>query len=132
MRIIKFRAWDRKEKEMLYSDPELSMGFNIFTGGWIGEKGDYELPHIVLMQFTGLKDKNGKEIYEGDIVRVYIPNYTGEYIMATIEFCSGCFGIRVAGNPILNNAVGQFKAFNENTEGIEVIGNVYENPELLK
>ena len=62
-----------------------------------------------LMQFTGLKDKNGKEIYEGDIVRQDYDN-----ALCEVKFISGCF------SPFKHD--GQFV----------VIGNIYENPELLK
>jgi uncharacterized phage protein (TIGR01671 family) len=57
MREIKFRAWDRKDKLWV-------AGFSIGQSGTLSELGDK-----VFMQYTGLKDKTGKEIYEGDVVR---------------------------------------------------------------
>ena len=143
-RIYKFRAWDKEYKKMLegYKHPYGHSGLwlDIETGNLThiqrGEEGVecsiHKFKNVVLMQYTGRKDKNRKGIYEGDILKVKIPNYTHDYVEAEVKFNSGCFGIEVIGNPILNNAVGQFKAFSKNTKNIEVIGNVWENPELYE
>ena len=69
---------------------------------------------FILMQFTGLLDKNGKEIYEGDI---YLPR---DGVKRIIEFKDGCFAEK-----------NSFPTFRIELGG-EVIGNIYENPELLK
>lgn len=109
-REIKFRAWDT-DGTMYYS--EINGEWNIGTFGvqcrYCGNR---------IMQYTGLKDKNGTEIYEGDIdnrkrVCEYFPNL-------------GCFGFK---NPKYApiTFLGQFIASSRNV----VIGNIYENPELL-
>lgn len=83
------------------------------------------LPDLVVMQYTGLKDKNGKEIYEGDIISYkYYRGFSGgeKEIIAKVEFIDGCFGFY--------EFVGYFNRYDLNES--KVIGNIYENPELLK
>lgn|SRR3990167_465019 len=73
-------------------------------------------------EFSGLKDRNGKEIYEGDILQI------GDHKSVTVEFHVGCFKIfkgEVAGTRVMYH-LGEF--FHE---VIEIIGNIYENTELL-
>ena len=114
MREIKFRAWVLEEEEMYYS-PEMQDwdGFD----AWLRidcEDNDIDEGSIKIMEFTGLKDKNGKEIYEGDVLSVIpymepIPNYRKQVTWIEDRF-----------------------AWNLNVVDIyEVIGNIYENPELL-
>lgn len=114
MREIKFRAWDKKNKVM----------FKIFDNV---SREDWYLPqwkesHEV-MQFTGLHDKNGKEIYEGDIVLFSTSWNQTEYhknkfgIKRVVEFAKGSFSYCMVYGDM---------------DVVEVIGNIYENPELLK
>ena len=108
MREIKFRAWDKENKKIIswedikvYEDnsPYLSDYFN------------FKNTPIILMQYTGLKDKNGKEIYEGDIVY-------STYYRHNIE---------------IEDIFTMYKWFDyPESEEFEIIGNIYENPELLK
>lgn len=116
-RPIKFRAWRKYLKEMDYNPSVSNSGVEDFDINDIGRDEDQ-----ILMQFTGLLDKNGKEIYEGDLVK------TGKY-----------GGIVRWENKLsrfeLSDKFDAREAYVSLTEPIarksEVIGNVYENPELL-
>jgi uncharacterized phage protein (TIGR01671 family) len=71
-----------------------------------------------LMQFTGLFDKNGKEIYEGDILKIFNKNYE-------VKFNISVSGMKVDyGYPVIHNGPAP--------HWVEVIGNIYENKDLLK
>ena len=119
MRELKFRAWHPGEKKMRYGVGTDGYGGIVLDTEYMGLKplkGE-----AILMQYTELKDKNGKEIYEGDIVRGFC---TGNY-PAVIECDApdGGYNIR--------ERDGEYMEIDSNTR-IEVIGNIHENPELLK
>jgi hypothetical protein len=108
MREIKFRAWDG-DKKIITQPQDLSCCRSSWS--WLGLK---DMP---LMQYTGLKDKNGKEIYEGDICFIdNIQNF--EVIWSRIGFW-------------FKREDGELFVLTPQNAWIEVIGNIYENPELL-
>ena len=114
-RIIKFRAWDKENKIMAYDNDILIYGvhsLNFAINKW---QQDYEL-----MQFTGLMDKDGKEIYEGDFYK----NVKGGIKIIKYENFGFEFDDEGIGFDILHD-VKEKKAYGE------VIGNIYENKELL-
>ena len=126
-REIKFRAWDGVEM-WPYAMPTLDhTKINISKqedGSW--NRYVYFIK-CILMQYTGLKDKNGVEIYEGDIIEINHPfrrrKYTGDVVFSDGQFNGK--GFYFSHYDIPNNC------FSEGIEYLTVIGNIYQNPELL-
>lgn len=114
-REIKFRIWNPEQKLMTIESLCSYMGFHGIVYNLVGCNN----PDNVWMQFTGLTDKNGKECYEGDIIKWQYLSYKEpcitkvEYIDALGEFC------------ITPDDRGEREPF-------EIIGNIYQNPELIK
>jgi uncharacterized phage protein (TIGR01671 family) len=157
MREIKFRAWDKVDevmREVLKIDFDLKVVWLLKYVN--GEKRAYELEFddIELMQFTGLHDKNGKEIYEGDIVKHSYPagfttykvcfgeydngmdyedndSGVGWYLMVVFEhYYVEKWKERAYDKYFKNGEVMGILTYIP--EQLEVIGNIYENKELLK
>ena len=123
MREIKFRAWDKESEQMIPNDfvnKEASafVVYNEIAQEWISDEKDF-----ILMQFTGLLDKNSKEIYEGDIVQYFDTAFAPREIFS-IDFVNGMFYLKSAEDEEYNSDM--------NTAPLEVIGNIYENKNLLK
>lgn len=153
-RVIKFRAWIDKDDRagamvylplagLQYFDFEgsyaLSFAVDGYDGFWAHECYDGIKPEYKLMQFTGLHDKNGKEIYEGDI-------FGAEDECLVILWSDGWakFQVHIYGFDTYHNEGGGEEVNTKRTvlstddiepfelEQYEIIGNIYENPELLK
>lgn len=135
MREIKFRAWDKEEKQM-----GNVLGFYLQENGWVDievleerddsdmkdkEYDDVEwrarLKYVDLMQYTGLKDKNGKKIYEGDILQI------GSELVETVTWVDETTWN--ADKCPVNGWVNHESIYKQKPE---IIGNIYSNPELLK
>ena len=107
-REIKFRAWVEKDKSMIFHREVIERAHLQFEG---------KLNHNdIVMQFTGLQDQNGKDIYEGDILSVPRLENTRHQVRMVIEW---------------ENENSRFTKFYPRT-AFQIIGNIYENPELLK
>jgi len=129
-REIKFRAWDMERKKMIGRAEEDGEYTVCFSGEIRCIKHgntpfNVTLPQsLILMQFTGLKDKKGKEIYENDVVKV-VDGMDGELGIIWWNGLGWDIDWSIAKN------LGKFDYSVGDSKCLEVIGNIYENPELL-
>lgn len=148
----KFRAWDNEMEMMVYQgDDEIYICFDGKKWKLLDYNRSYfetdeydmydieqpwEVENISLMQYTGLKDSNGVEIYEGDIIRGMdvLSERTGgriddrEVAGKVVIDISSCWGFSI----VAGNAEYHLYDFLENDQEAEVIGNIYKHPELLE
>lgn len=136
MRPIKFRAWDKEYYEMCYKIDAISFRdgacFVTFNRKKIEATDDLKVPdRAILLEYTGLLDKNGKEVYEGDIIIGWDSGLTTK---AVLKFGTGTYDsghYRFTGF-YFDDIEEDFAKNSWNIELMEVVGNIYENPELLK
>ena len=125
MREIKFRAWDEVRKKM-FSAEEMGkdeLTINPDGRGFVNVCStntgfSQYMKHMIPLQFTGLKDKDGKEIYEKDILKCLLNKRDESYWKGTVNFSAGYFLVNLIPLAVV--------------EEFEVIGNIFENPELLE
>lgn len=139
MREIKYRAWDKKLKGMfpveeLHFEDGKICGVICRVMGSLIDCIDSCENNPILVQFTGLKDKNGQEIYEGDIVDAgdwWKDNYQANVSsIAKVVFENGAFIIESIDNDDEGNY--QEPAFEIDRSHLKIIGNIYGNTELLE
>lgn len=147
-REIKFRAWDKNKNCFIPNDVWAVLttdcsAFGIMLRDWENyREGEYFYKESQeLMRYTGLKDKNGKEIYEGDIVRsdgsmdFSTPTAQSKSVREIYKMPSGFTGVRINNQfdkSIFSSASNWSNYTLFNIRGsLEIIGNIFENPELL-
>ena len=126
-REIKFRAWNKEDKIMVDLQKITPLALNDMMNTQLNLQGRSGLfipffKELELMQYTGLHDKNGKQIYEGDIIKCTVTENSADYLQ--IEAGDKHSVLRIISIPELYQ------------EGLsddgEIIGNIHENKELLK
>ena len=118
MRQIKFRAWDFEEVEMIQPEDLLTINENRYLNESLAHD-----EKVTFMQFTGLTDKKGNDIYEGDIV-----NWQAGYVKGidAIIYDDGGFCI----DSSFQDDMSIYQSYA--SEALEVVGNIHQNPELLE
>lgn len=115
---FKFKAWHDDEKVMIENEEQ---GFEGGVFKWFDEG-----QAVTILQYTGMEDSNGKEIYEGDIVKqVHAVPEEEVTSFCSVEFNDGMFIVH-------DEKFSEWDPLKDNAYSCEVVGNIYENPELIK
>lgn len=128
--IPRFRAWDKKFKEMVQVDALVFEEQIIKVTYKNGNVAKEDLKNYVLMQSTGLTDKNGKEIFEGDIIAIDVEDI--EMPINAKVFQNSKIGILMFHDFEENEDVPMVELLEDDSVAFATIGNIYENPELLE
>lgn len=120
MRQFKFRVYDKLHKKMEY-DPSFSYDEERISCIYFKDNDNYAIEDAVVMQWSGLQDKNGKDIYEGDIITA--ENRHGHIYRGQVFFTDGAFYMTYEDRPPKQITSG---------DHISVSGNIFQDPDLLE
>lgn len=123
---FKFRAWHKPTRRLfeVWSFTPSCVYENTVNGIYTSPTNPAKLEDCILMQCTGLKDKNGKLIYEGDLVKCKLSRNPG---VIKWDQENGAFRLLIPPKPLFNSSLEDVVEFD-----FKVIGNIHENPELLE
>ncbi len=134
MREHKYRAWDKEEKRFWTQKEMTEIGGYYYTWGL----GNYN-GRFILMQFTGLFDKNKKEIYAGDIVEIQITHETKTSYKSQVyfDYDGACVDLHPAHKSMGHKGTRRLSEYlfidsDFSQSKCKVVGNVHQNPELLE
>ena len=131
---LKFRAWNKEWGKMIYSSNNelcekrewypfcFEIGFSHYP---------HNLENTIIMQYTGLHDKNGKEIYEGDIIKD-LEWDNGNYLIGVVKWDDDRYVVCGRGIKQTSDHIRESYNFCFSEKHFSVIGNIHENPELLE
>jgi len=129
---FRFRAWDDSDQMMYY---DVQLGINFGDGSeysferFLGNQDEGDYHGWILMQSTGLTDRNGVEVFEKDIVRCCNDTLSKLYVIEWYEYsCGWCGTERTETTPQEE----RFWVRNLASQPLQIIGNIYQNPELLE
>lgn len=126
--IPRFRAWDKEFKEMVQVDALVFDGQIIKATYKNGNVVKEDLKNYVLMQSTGLRDKNGKEIFEGDIIKV--TNLSSWLEVVSFNEDKAMFVSKETKRKVEETPL--YDLFNTDIFEVEIIGNIHTNPKLAE
>ena len=131
--ILRYRAWDKIHKTMHEADDIVYINFEenqICVKTLFFERASrYDFDDVVLMQSTGFRDKNGKEIFEGDIIAIEVEDL--EAPVNAKVFCNNDIGVLMFHVFEDNEDVPMVELLEDNSVAFAVIGNIWEDGELL-
>lgn len=134
MVLLRFRAWLKATKEMHEVDDIVSIDFEkkqiCVKTLFFDQLNHYDFDDVVLMQSTGFRDKNGKEIFEGDIIAIEVENIEAP-INAKV-FCNNEIGILMFHVFEDNEDSLMAELLEDNSVAFAVVGNIWEHPELAE
>lgn len=127
MREVKYRAWDKENKKMIHHPICFEAGTFTDHVGLNDLLKTFIIRGFILLEYTGLKDCKGKEIYEGDVVKYKLETSGYESLHTVgVVFLNGRF------SPLPINEECEDSWYSVSIKDYEVIGTIYENPELLE